>query len=414
MAEPQSNYVLGCRLSKDRPLVSTTCGKGGITVLTDAHGDDLLREYALLFSGSGSSGSLTLACGGEPVGLDHCSRVGLGDAPPSGTVAEILSALAPADAARLLEEYELERHALARPSQLSPTAGRQLSLLQALYSPAPVLALNDPFSPFNGRWREHFAELLIRDAVTNGRTIIVLQLSFIPNVWSKAPQVRFVDIGAAAEVATRKAEKEAALEAQIRAAAAAVPESAAPLPGRQKKADVYELPAHIRFAYKAVSDNIFEPLANLSHNLRTFSGFATALAIVAVALLGGVILYPNLGLYRQKLQQLAVDFDFIEPTPAPVPHKVTKKTGKAQPVASPGAAASPTAGSSNEAQAPDTGSTGQGETTLVLLTVPEYPAAASSDTQETLPSERVCWGSREALAARFETASAPVLFDSSR
>ncbi|MDC0357569.1 hypothetical protein OAO01_02045 [Oligoflexia bacterium] len=296
----------------------TVCFPGGLTVLTDEEGDGGLMPYTLALSGQPLSQQggerFTITWNGAPLEVAEQTLVGFGEMLPSALSIEaflLQAGYAKEELLSEMETYELDRINYLNCGQLSATATRQLLLLAALKADTPVLVLNDPFQPFNGRWRGHFAELLVKNAIEKQRVVLITGLSFVPQAWVKREELSYVDVGKAAVRAAKRAESMARIEDAAAAAAKAIPDQPKKEPGTGKTFE-FELPEYIVFAYKETCDHIFEPLGRLANHLRSYSGATAVLGLALLVGLMGYIMFPNLGQYHEKIKGLAADVSWSD------------------------------------------------------------------------------------------------------
>lgn len=300
-------------LGAAQAVTETRCFPGRITVLTDAAGVGSLLAYQQALSGQKTVEKFSVRWQGvqyEPA--DHMLVGFRNELQPAMSLSEYLqdSGYSSEEVAELLIKFELDTVSYMMCGQLSATAARQLELLAALRSSAPVLILNDPFQPFNGRWREHFAELIIDNSAAEQRVVVITNLSFTPQSWSQREEISYVDVGKAAE---RAATREAARLKLEEAAAAAAREAAEQAEKAEKKngagqtADK-ELPEIVSFAYQHTRDFLFDPLARLSTTLRSNSGAVFFAGLAFVTLVMGFVMFPNYKHYQARLRSVAADF----------------------------------------------------------------------------------------------------------
>ena len=308
-------------LREKKAVTKTLCKPGRITVLIDESGDGALLPYTNTLAGKKTEDRFQFYLNAEPLDTQNIELVGFGDKlPDTMSLQDFLadSGYDEDEIKSLIEEYDLHTSAYLKCSQVTTTITRQLLLLRAFKSVAPVLALNDPFLPFNGRWRGCFAEKLVEHAKQTKKIILLVNLSFIPECWMKSEFISYIDVGKAADRARKKAEAkakaEAELSSQVLAAAAEVPNQTKPVEEKkyEKGALDYVLPEHIVFAYREKVDWLFSPLANMSSGMRDLSGVGMPLALALLVVVMAAVMFPDIGHYHQKLHDMADNWDYEE------------------------------------------------------------------------------------------------------
>ncbi len=312
------------RIPEKKAILRTSCTPGLISVLTDEAADGILHSYQLALSGRESDNRFSFSLNGSPFNPSSQETIGSGEMLPEHmNISEFLSdsGFSSAEIPKTIEQYDLEQYSYLNCRALNATATRQLQLLRALRSQSQVLICNDPFLPFNGRWREDFARLFLEAVQSSQRIILVTNLSFMPQTWARAEGIKLIDVGKAAERARKHAEEMAAKKAQeearlaktmleevTRAATRNVADSA------QQKNPEHELetglPENFQFGYKVVNDFLFAPLARISNAFRTYSGFAMPASVLGVGLLLAFIMYPNMHGAREKMAGLERDINW--------------------------------------------------------------------------------------------------------
>ncbi|MEZ4754672.1 MAG: hypothetical protein R3A13_10270 [Bdellovibrionota bacterium] len=304
-------------LREKKAVTKTICKAGKVTVLIDESGDGALVPYTNAVTGKKTEDRFQFFYDGKLINSNEMELVGFGEKLPEKlTLQEYLIEIGfeRNELAKIISEFDLEQSSYLTCGQLNSTISRQLILLKALKSKSPIMALNDPFLPFNGRWRSDFAEKIQTHATDNGMVVLVVNLSFIPEVWTKNELIGFIDVGKAAERAKKKAEAKEILADQVAAAAAGVPEETkTPEEKRNQKGLLdYVLPEHLVFAYREKVDWLFGPLADMSSTLRDYSGVGMPLALAFVVVALGATMVPNIGYYQDKLHVIADNWDYEE------------------------------------------------------------------------------------------------------
>ncbi|MCB0339125.1 MAG: hypothetical protein KDD53_05955 [Bdellovibrionales bacterium] len=171
--------------------------------------------------------------------------------------------------------------------------------------------------PFNGRWREYFAELVLREAKKSDKIVVVLNLSFVPQAWAKSELIRYTDIGQSADAARQKAllkangiDEQKALEEQKVKEESAKKSLANIAELKEGKTIHIPIPENLTYAYQHTRDFIFSPFLRITWMLRTYSSPAVILSSAFVLLLGAIVMFPDLSAQRAKLVELAKNFDF--------------------------------------------------------------------------------------------------------
>ncbi|MCB0318798.1 MAG: hypothetical protein KDD56_08570, partial [Bdellovibrionales bacterium] len=306
------------RFLRDKKAVTKTlCKPGKITVLIDESGDGALHPYTNALSGKKTDDRFQFYLNGEMLSSQDITLVGFGDSLPDKlSLSEFLleSGYKEEELEQVIKEFDFNSSLYLKCNQLSSTVSRQLLLLKAFKSETTVLALNDPFLPFNGRWRADFAEKLLEHASLTNKILLIINLSFVPKPWEKNEQIGFIDVGKAAERARKKAEAKAALDSQVAAAAALVPDAEVKDTEKKQEKGVidYVLPEHLAFAYREKVDWLFAPLANMSEGMRTYSGVGMPVAVAFFVVIMAVMMFPNIGHYQDKLKEIAGNWDYEE------------------------------------------------------------------------------------------------------
>lgn len=186
------------QLSKNGELIATiNCLPGKVTVFRSDSPEELIAFQRVLSGVKGPERFAVLL--GEATFDPHANcLIGFGegfseDIPlkdflvNSGIAAETLRVQ--------LNSYGLEADKDKLLSSLNECAKRRAQILAAIFSNKPVMILNDPFGPISSIWRERFAELLLQDAVNNGRIVVVVSLTQRPQSWISNDSVVRVHVG---------------------------------------------------------------------------------------------------------------------------------------------------------------------------------------------------------------------------
>lgn len=287
-------------------VISTDCPSGKVSMLVDETGDSL-NPYLQVLSGKTTMERFILTLDDQPFAPTQHTLIGFGEKLPEKIgIKEYLvqSGGRANEIDSLMEKYDLTQHSYLSCAQLPLTQARQIQLLATHWSSAKVVIVNDPFQPFSGRWREAFAEQVAKDTVEKGRITIVMNLSFMPQVWDKNPNVANLQIGNAGRQIEKTAEQKS-LELDKLAKAAEDEKTL----GYDDKRVTIKVPTDIVKAWKVPQDYIFEPLAKLSQRFRSLSGALALAALSFLVVLMGVVMFPQLSMYRDKLVQIATKFD---------------------------------------------------------------------------------------------------------
>lgn len=237
----------------------------------------------------------TIFVGSDPVNDSEIARVGLGDRLPHKSISEVLISYGVEEQKipDILEKFELTDWGHLTADRLPPVPARRLALLTALYSPAPVLLLNDPFQPFNGRWREQLGQYILEDVVKRKRVAICLNVGFYPKCWSSSTDVIERNLARLTEEAI---EREALrLEQAAKLAAERIKqlerEAAASVPDNQPGAE--EIPAFLIPYKSTMPDWLFEPMARITNLFRAWRGVLATSGLAFVVMSIGIMMYPE-------------------------------------------------------------------------------------------------------------------------
>lgn len=312
MADTSSLILHRC-LEGVKASVRSSCPKGAITLLVDEGGADI-GSYEILFLGK-RDGSVSALQGSQSYDFSAASLIGFNEV-HSGTLTapQFLESAGYSkdEIESILDFYDLRRTSYLHCSQLSETAARQLSLLALQRSNSDVWIMRDPFLPFSGRWREHFAKVLLDDAIQKGRTVICTRVSFVPQCWQQSGSLMSIDIGRMAEQARERALREQEMEARRQREREQQEPPSLALSAPQSDAaagEMKEVPlvAGLGRYYKATYDWIFDPLASLSSTLRTHAWSVGTLGLAGIAILMYTMLFPNLGSLQERIAGLRFD-----------------------------------------------------------------------------------------------------------
>jgi len=299
------------RLDNGQANLELNCPASKITLIQD-HDTGCLLPYQRALSNLDEP-SIVVRLNGEKYDSTLCSLVGFGEKLPEQSISAFFqkSGLSSNLIDTYLKRYELEQFSYLKCSQLNQTAARQLSLLSALANSGSVLLMNDPFQPFSGRWREHFAELLLQSVIEQNRLVVIVNLSFMPKVWQDQPVLNIINVSLSQERARKLAAEERArekkrqeIEAQRRASQ---PESQIDSTIKFETADgkIAEIPNPILSNFKTTRDFIFEPLANLSRFLGAYSLPGFILLATLLLAIGAISINPDIRKKWLKMEELS-------------------------------------------------------------------------------------------------------------
>lgn len=286
--------------------VKTRCINGSITLLTDENGS-AINAYINSFSEKKETKTVFLEIDGQILDKINIVSVGFDEERSDLTLPQFLlmSGIHEQDIHILLQRYELNNQSTLTCQQLPLSDLRRLQLVAAIGSPAPIVLLNDPFLPFNGRWQEDFAEFIYDDCISRNRIYIISNLSFLPKSWNNKQAIVSIDVGNLADIATKQS-----LRAQAIAAENAQKKLEQEIL-QAKKVESSEnttatqttLPNVVDAPYGAGTIKLFNFLSDLSEFLRSSAGYIFFISVALVALVAGVMLSQNVGGSREKLFQ---------------------------------------------------------------------------------------------------------------
>lgn len=266
------------------------CKPNHITMLSDEAGGNIAM-YQRALSGEKTGETLILEYQGEDFNPLTQLRVGFGEKLPEIGIKEYLAEIGvPSDEIeRVIDVCELRKHLFYTCSQLGSTQARQIELLRVLYSNEKIVILNDPFQPFNGRWREYFAEKLLEDMHAKNRILVVLYLSFVPQSWTESGILRETDVSKFVRPeAKREAQK--ATESDLQKVSVL---DAATLERQAAATLRIPVPEPLHYAYTETIDFIFAPLARLTETFGRYGAVAVMLAMAVLIIMGSMILLPK-------------------------------------------------------------------------------------------------------------------------
>lgn len=298
-------------LEKGKTSITTRCLPGIITVLQDEIGT-ALPEYMKRFAKKHTRETVIIELDGVALSDQSASFVGFDEKLPDLSIPQyfLSCGINEEEIENVLQEFELKSQTILMCSQLSMTYARQVQLIAAMKSETPVIIMNDPFQPFNGRWREVFAELILQDCINRERIYVCTNLSFIPTHWNGKREIFTVDVGAAAERAVKKATeppKKASKEKEL---------SAEINPPKERNEKYYRpaikisipIPDNIVGVCRTLQDKIFHQLADTTQFLREWSGALFFIGIAFFAVVLGFMFSYNVGNSQQLLKELASKF----------------------------------------------------------------------------------------------------------
>ena len=305
-------------LELGRASVRIDCAPGVITVLQDENGQDL-PAYESFFLNQKSNERISIERDGRPLELHEVLRVGFSPfAPAESQINQYLSRVgySESEISKILPDYELDKVHYLPCAHLPQVAQRIVELLGTIRSHEGIVILRDPFMPLSGRWREHFAQLLLNVVTQSNQIVICTQLSFLPQRWSVEGVIQYLDVGHAAEEARtryrweqeqrlREQEMQRKKRAEVQEAPALTSEQS---PSPALKPSTGDEPPEDFSAgsrYRGVYDWIFRPLSEISDFLRTYH-LAVGLGGVACILITmGVTLGPNIRENWEKVAKLS-------------------------------------------------------------------------------------------------------------
>lgn len=296
---------------KGRRPLALPIVRGQVVVVSDASGM-LPNDWQLSLIENSPSGTARIIQDGDVLSQEFLHLVGFNLPLPDVPVREFLATFC-ADTEGILREFELSDVATLSCAYLPPAPSRQIALLHAFSKEQGIIILNDPFLPFNGRWRESFAAFIAEQASLGGAAVVCCNVGFMPKTWTNLPSVKMQDIAALLPL---PAEMRVASPTPQPEAPESSPSSMAPRQITEANEAYYApgipvpIPASAIRVYKEVKDWIFEPLATASRFLRTWSGIVVALGLSVVLGTMGVLLVPNLPEARALLVRLSEKFTY--------------------------------------------------------------------------------------------------------
>ncbi len=312
--------LLSIRRNLDLPgaVVCVDCKPGTITIFNDENGGSLPRYSRALANQKGEE-RFTLELGGREYQAGEQVLVGFDNDLPEGvSITEYLASngFGPDEIESIIDTYELRSVHYLHCAQLPETAKRQVQLLVALHTLSPVLVLNDPFMPFNGRWRESFAALLYEHIRASNRICVIINLSFAPKCWLEKKDLQTLDVGVLADKVFKKTQEIITRQEAERERTGKL----SPSGGRDLSADLAAqadreldeltgLPRIAWYAYRETKDFIFDPLARITRMFRTAGGAAAIAGFAFLVLVMGVVMFPYLARQRALISELAGKFD---------------------------------------------------------------------------------------------------------
>ena len=319
-----ASLVFKRSLDSGRVWVRTECQPGSITVLQDENGADL-PAYEAFFYGKTTQERIITEFDDKPADLAHACVIGFNDSmEPTKSIQDVLfeNGYTSDEIPELFSTYELDKVHYLPCAHLPQVPQRMVLLLAALRSPRPALVLKDPFMPFSGRWREHFAKILYQNALERNRVIVCTNLSFVPKTWSQSNLMQYLDVGQAAEEARaryhweqERKERELQLERQKKAeetpVADATPKEGVSAEKTTQPGDGPSiLPEQLQFIYREVQDRIFAPLKEISDFFRSYGALVVVGSMAFLIATMGVVMAPNLREHRERMKSLGKDVSF--------------------------------------------------------------------------------------------------------
>jgi hypothetical protein len=279
-----------------RKILALTAAPGHIVMISDASGI-LPSGWELALTTPSDHAPARFVDDGRTLPRTDLCFVGFDETLPEMTVREYLSTFSE-DIDALIYAFDLKSVAALNCAYLPAMVTRQVLLLHATESGARALVLNDPFLPFNGRWREAFAERLLARTEALGLTVICCNINFSPTSWGASPLVRSTDMATLLPIS---------VEGKVAQAAATAAK------GREVNSckEAYYAPS-MKIAvpttaisiYSAARDRIFVPLAQASTFLRTWSGAVVAGSVAFLIVAMGVVMVPNIAKSRELLASM--------------------------------------------------------------------------------------------------------------
>lgn len=311
-------------LDSGRVWVRTECQPGSVTVLQDVNGADL-PAYEAFFYGKTTQERIIIEFDEKPADLAHACLIGFNDSmEATKSIQDVLleSGYTNDEIPELFSTYELDKVHYLPCAHLPQVPQRMVLILAALRSSRPALVLKDPFMPFSGRWREHFAKILYQNALERNRVIVCTNLSFVPQSWSQSNLMQYLDVGQAAEEARaryhweqERKERELQLEKQKKADEAPVAEASVKEGITTDKTALQGdsssiVPEPLQFLYREVQDRIFTPLKEISDFFRSYGALVVVGSMAFLIATMGVVMAPNLSVYRERMKALSTDISF--------------------------------------------------------------------------------------------------------
>lgn len=303
-----------------RAVIKVECKSGYITVLSDKEGHSV-KAYESAFLNQAADSKIEFELASSKLKRSDYELIGFEERNQSElSIAQFLENIGfnADEIPALISHYELNKVSHLLCSQLPNLAERQVLLLAASRTKLPLIVLNDPFQPFNGRWREAFALLLLERALKGDCAIICMNLSFLPQSWVTQERVKRCDIGALERRALERANEELqklraqseAISAQSNAAqlATTTQNSNQGLPIQDQKPSMLSKP--FLSAYQITSDYIFQPLADIANMLRRHAFVGSLAAFCGLIITGSLIMYPNLAQSREALSKLSMGIEW--------------------------------------------------------------------------------------------------------
>lgn len=303
-----------------RALIKVECKAGYITVLSDKEGHSV-KAYESAFLNQAADSKIEFELGSSKLKRSDYELIGFKERNQSElSIAQFLEHIGfNADEIHaLISHYELNKVSHLLCSQLPNLAERQVLLLAASRTKLPLIVLNDPFQPFNGRWREAFALLLLERALKGDCAIICMNLSFLPQSWVTQERVKRCDIGALERRALERANEElqklrAQSESTHTQSSAAKLATTAPNCDQAPSNHEQQLSTQSKqllSAYQITSDYIFQPLADIANMFRRHAFIGSLAAFCGLIITGSLIMYPNLTQSRELLSKLTKDIEW--------------------------------------------------------------------------------------------------------
>lgn len=321
--EPTRRLLFKRTLLNGKIIVRTECEPGSITVLQDENGADLPAYESFFYEKPGKE-RIQIEFNQRPIELNDVIRIGFTDSIPIDlSIQDYLasSGYTAGEVTSIITSYELDKVTYLPCAHLPIGPQRIVLLLAALRSPHPAMVLRDPFMPFSGRWREHFARLLLENSREANRVIICTNLSFVPQTWTQ-DMMQYLDVGHAAEAARAqyRYDQEAKTGEQqdrgaprhsessltpVSAGSPVIKPAAPPVDVENENSDGASY--YLNSAYREVRDRIFSPLKEFSDFMRSYAAIVITGCMAVLIATMGIAFSPNLSLYQKKLQQLSTD-----------------------------------------------------------------------------------------------------------